>query len=1224
MKLIRLLSLFIALFLFSRCATYKAQYAGELNQTIDRPKKEVEHTFYLIGDTGNAKLDLSTPALDLLKEKMVDADENSTLIFLGDNVYPVGIPKKKAKNYDLAKYRLQVQLDLAKKFPGEVVFIPGNHDWYSGLKQLEVQEDLVDDALGKNSFLPENGCPLQTVEVTENIQVIYIDTHWYITNWDRHPGMNDKCQIKTREKFLTELEGMVKKARGKTTILALHHPMFTQGPHGGYYSFKSHMKPLPVLGTLSNLFRKTAGLSNADQQNKRYNELKARVVTLAQHNEKSIFVSGHEHSIQYIIDDNIPQIVSGSGSKQSATKLSNDGLFAYGKQGIAILKVYKDGSSHVDFYADGHEDAVFTTEVYPKDKTITPQNYPKNFSKTVKASIYTDEEVAKGKGHTFLWGERYRKYYGIDITAPTVDLDTLYGGLTPARMGGGHQSKSLRLLDKEGREYMMRALRKQPVQYLQAVAFKDEYIQGSFDYDFTRGLMLDIFTGAHPYAPFTVERLSEALGIFHTEPVLFYVPKQSALGEYNAKYGGELYMIEKRPADEHFNEESFGYSKDVKSTDDLITQILEDEEKVVDEKAYIRARLFDMLIGDWDRHEDQWRWSEFKENGKKVYRPVPRDRDQAFSKMADGAILSVATRIVPALRLMQSYDEDLRSPKWFNLEPYPLDVFIMAQSTKKDWDAEVDHIVKNLTDQVIEEAFENIPKEVRDASIDDVKKKLRGRRKNLQSISDRYYAEIQKFQVVKGTYKDDWFDIIRMPNGKTKISVYRIKDGKKKDKFHEKIYDHKETEEIWVYGLDDDDYFYVDGDGDHYIKIRIIGGQNKDTYEIKNGRKIIAYDYKSKKSKFLTKKGRKVLTDDYETNVFNHKKLKYNSNQFVPSIGFNPDDGLSIGFSNTYTVNKFLQRPFTRQHTISGGYYLATNGFDLNYKSEFAKIFGRWNAGVEARFASPNYARNFFGFGNESVNMEPDNDNIDRDFNRVRIGQVRLGAFANWRGHLGAEFKVKLAYESFDVERTAGRFIENAFPANSVVFNQQDFITTELSYAYENKDNDSYPMMGMAIDVKAGYTRNLDQSNGFPYLKPSLEIDHRIDKSGILVFATKLSGQVNFSNDFQFFQGAVLGARNGLRGYRWDRFVGKSSFAQSTDIRMLLNRIKTNAFPLYIGIYGGFDYGKVWFDNTPTGDWNTSYGGGIFFNAARMVTGNISAFQSDDSVRIAFTLGFGF
>jgi hypothetical protein len=1224
MKLIRLFSLTAVILLFSTCATFKAQYADNLNRTIDHPKAEIEHTFYLIGDTGSKDLNASTPGIKLLKEHFSKADKNATLLFLGNNIYPSGLPKKSSENYASAKSQLEFQINLAKEFPGEAIFLPGNRDWRNGLDQLEKQEDWIDDELGKNSFLPENGCPLQKVELSDQIHVIYVDTYWYLANWDRYPRMNDKCQIKTREKFLDELENEVKKSRGKTTIIAMHHPMFTQGPHGGYYSFGSHMTPLPILGTLGNIFRKTGGLRDTDIQNKRYNELQARIVTLAQFNEKSMFVSAHDHSLQYLIDDNVPQIIAGSGSRETVAKLNNDGLFAYGKQGFAKLTIYKDGSSHVDFYAEGHEDPVFTTEVYPKDKLIVPGNYPKSFPATTQASIYTDKEVTKGKRHHFFWGDRYRKYYGTNIAAPNVDLDTLYGGLTPVRMGGGHQSKSLRLLDKEGREYMMRALRKQPVQYLQSVAFKDEYIQGSFDYDFTRGLMLDIFTGAHPYALLAVEKLSEAANVYHTEPVLFYVPKQSALGEYNKEYGGELYFIEKRPADEHFNEESFGYSKDVKSTDDFITQILEDESKVVDEKAYIRARLFDMLIGDWDRHEDQWRWSEFKENGKKIYRPVPRDRDQVFSKMADGFILGLTTRIVPNLRLMQSYDDDIRSPKWFNLEPYPLDVFIMAQSTKDDWDAEVKFIVENITDEIIEEAFQNVPKEVQDETIDDIKSKLKARRANLQSISDRYYKVIQNFQVVKGTYKDDWFDITRMPDGKTKVTAYRIKDGKKADKFHEKTYNERETEEIWVYGLDDDDYFFVDGDGDDYIKIRIIGGQNKDTYEIKNGRKVIVYDYKSKESKFITNKGRKVLTDDYDTNVFNHKRLKYNQNQFIPMIGFNPDDGLSFGFSNTYTVNKFNQRPFTRRHTISGGYYLATSGFDINYSSEFAKVFGKWNAGIEARFASPNFAQNFFGFGNQSVNVEPDNDNIDRDFNRVKIGQIRLGAFTNWRGNLGAEFKIRVAYESFDVERTQGRFISVAFPAGSEVFGQQNYITTEVGYSYENKDNDSYPRMGMAFDVKAGYTRNLDQSNGFPYLKPSIEFDHRIDKSGIIVFATKFTGQVNFSDDFQFFQGARLGGRTGLRAYRWDRFVGKSSFAQSTDIRMLLNRIKTNAFPLYVGIYGGFDYGKVWYENTPTGDWNTSYGGGVFFNAAKMITGNLSAFQGRDNLRIAFTLGFGF
>ena len=110
------------------------------------------------------------------------------------------------------------------------------------------------------------------------------------------------------------------------------------------------MNPIPVLGSIKNLIRKTSGISNTDIQNKKYNELKKRMITLSQENDKVIFVSGHDHNLQYIVQDNIPQIVSGSGSKTTPTKLSGAAKFTYGAQGFAKLDVYKNGSSTVKFY----------------------------------------------------------------------------------------------------------------------------------------------------------------------------------------------------------------------------------------------------------------------------------------------------------------------------------------------------------------------------------------------------------------------------------------------------------------------------------------------------------------------------------------------------------------------------------------------------------------------------------------------------------------------------------------------------------------------------------------------------------------------------------------------------------------------------------------------------------------------------------------------------------
>ena len=198
---------------------------------------------------------------------------------------------------------------------------------------------------------------------------------------------------------------------------------------------------------------------------------------------------------------------------------------------------------------------------------------------------------------------------------------------------------------------------------MQAVAFKDQYVVGDFQGTSTEDLLQDFYTGSHPYAPFTIGTLADAITVYHTNPVLYYVPKQQALGNFNVEFGNELYMIEEHAGDDHDDQASFGYSKKLISTKDLYEKLRKDEDHVLDIDAYIKARLFDMIIGDWDRHTDQWRWATFKEKGSKktIYKPVPRDRDQAFSVMGDGLLMGIATRIVPSLKSMEGFQENIRT-----------------------------------------------------------------------------------------------------------------------------------------------------------------------------------------------------------------------------------------------------------------------------------------------------------------------------------------------------------------------------------------------------------------------------------------------------------------------------------------------------------------------------------------------------------------------------------
>ena len=879
----------------------------------------------------------------------------------------------------------------------------------------------------------------------------------------------------------------------------------------------------------------------------------------------------------------------------------------------------------VRYYSTATDELIFQTEIHPKTETAPPADYAPDFPPSKAASVYSKEEVTKGKGFRWFWGERYRNYFGTPVEAPTVNLDTLFGGLEPVRKGGGNQSKSLRLKDSLGREYVMRALRKNAVQYLQAVAFKDQYIEGQYNNTYTEALLLDVFTGSHPYAPFTVGTLADAVGIYHTNPILYYVPRQKALGGFNSEFGDELYMIEERAADGHGDKASFGNSNTLISTDDLFKKLHKNNKNHVDEAMYIRARLFDMLIGDWDRHEDQWRWAEFEDNdGNTLYRPVPRDRDQAFSIMGDGALLSVGTRIVPALRLLRSYEEDLRKPKWFNLEPYPLDMALINSAGKDVWDAQVKLIQDNITGAVIDRAFAFFPKEVQDETIDEIRRKLLGRKQNLQKISDRYYDHIRKYAVVTGTDKEDWFEIERLPDGKTAVRIYTVKKNKKNKRISEAIYDKKYTKELWVYGLDDDDHFTVSGKGDNLVKIRIVGGQNNDTYTVENGKNVVLYDHESKKN---TVEGqvKTRFTDHYKTNVYDYKKLKGNTNQFIPSIGANPDDGLKIGATNTYTLYGFERAPFTQQHAFSAHYYFATSGFELDYAGEFARVLGDLNLGINAGYNSSNYAINFFDFGNETPNPNAeDNTQFNLDYNRVRIGTFSLKPALIWHGELGARWRFGASFETNKVDNTADRFINTRFPADDPVFERQSFLGINADYHYENYDNDSFATLGFMVALNAGYTHNLDNANSFAYLMPTLGINHRLIPSGQIVLATKVKGHVILGNGFEFYQAASLGASDGLRGYRNQRFTGKHAFYQNIDLRFNFRKIKTGLLPLQLGIYGGFDYGRVWLSNDTSERWNTSHGFGFFADAAEMLTARIALFYSEDGPRLSFGVGFGF
>ncbi|RAV28848.1 metallophosphoesterase [Sinomicrobium soli] len=1214
--------------LISSCTTYKARYkSADRSRPVNSPDS-ISHVFYLIGDAGNSPVGEKSSALAAFEKALARAPEHSTAIFLGDNIYPSGMPDKEDKGRELAEYRIDIQTGAASGFKGDVIFIPGNHDWYSdGLNGLKRQEKRVEDHLGKKSFLPEDGCPLKRNKISEDVDLLVIDSQWFLEDWDKHPTVNDDCDIRTREQFFEEVEGYINKSQGKLLLIAIHHPLLSNGGHGGQFSLEQQLfpvgnsVPLPGVGTLINLVRMTSGISPQDIQSRPYRELTKRLFTLARQTDNVVFVSGHEHNLQYMVSQGIPVIVSGSGSKTAPAGIRKDGLFSYGGQGYVKLEVSASGRAVARFYGQENDflQPLFSVVVREGGGDKENREWPDVYPEKVKSAIYEKKEVEKSKLYRTLWGDHYREEYGKEIEARTVLLDTLYGGLTPLRSGGGHQTNSLRLEDKDGREYMMREVRKGAIRFLQAVAFKDQYIEDDLRDSYTESLLLDFYTTALPYAALAVGELSDAVGVLHANPELYYVPRQKALGQYNDRYGDALYLIEERVTDGHGRLESFAYSDKIISTTDMVKKLRRKDENKIDERLYIRSRLFDMLLGDWDRHGDQWRWAEAgEEDGKTLYKPVPRDRDQVFSDF-DGPVLGLLTRMIPATRLMQNYTPEIRSLKWFNFEPFPLDMAVLNDHSLKDWQEEARYIYERIDQEVINRAFALLPPEMDRENLREIRDVMLQRKEHLAEMAASYYRLLKQYPVVYGTDKDDHFIITRKPGGKTAVEAYRIVKGEKENKFIDLTFDRDETREIWLYGLDDDDVFEVRGNGDREIPVKILGGQNNDIYRVENRKRITVYDYKSKPNTFESKV-RSRISDNYDLNVYDYKKVRTAAGQLFPDFGYNPDDGVKLGLKYTYTVKGLRRDPYNSQHSIKGGYYFATRGFDLNYSGEIAEVTGNWSFAADARFTSPLFSVNYFGYGNESENPE---DTAGMDYNRVRMSSFGLSPKMAWKGYRGGYFKIGPVFETVEIDRTPDRYI-SSLAQDAALFDWQKFFGAEMSYGYSNFDNNSLPALGMHFDITAGYRSNLENSRDFFYFTPQLRFTLPVDVRGNVVFATKFKARFNTGREFEFYQGAAIGGTDGLRGYRNQRFTGRTSFYNNNDLRVNITRFRTGLFPVTLGTYAGFDYGRVWIGNDDSGRWHNAAGGGLYLNAIDMFTANVCLFNSKDGNRVMFSMGFNF
>lgn len=1226
------------------CASYKAQYhSTEKNwQAATLPNKPLAHQVYLIGDAGGGDENHPRNTLQLLGKQLEKADENSSIIFLGDNIYPNGLPKKGHPDRVTAEQNLTTQLDIVKDFAGNIFFIPGNHDWESedGVKGVRRQEQFIQKYLKRgNTFLPNNGCSGPEVKkLAHNTVLIAIDSEWYLENWDTQTGINENCKYRTRQLFMMALMDKIKDNRHKNIILAMHHPLNSNGRHGGHFSAKEHlfplsvinknlMIPLPGIGSIlalaSNAFARPQELAHPN-----YQLFKQQLIDMSEKYTNVIFVSGHEHSLQYFEEEDQYFIVSGGGSRRTPVALGDDADFVAGNEGFSTLNIYEDGEVWVNFWATtdrkgnylNQEQLIFKKKVrnpLPSEETLIPKSFPiydqLKQQDSVLMSVVEPDEL-KVFNQTF-WGDLHTEDYLTDFKMPVLDLATAKGGLIAIGRGGGNQTNSIRLKSKEGKIYQLRSIKKVTERF-------PSIVRKTFANDLAKQQL----TAGHPFSAVVVAPMATAVKVFHTNPKIVYVPQQPNLGIYN-DLGDDVYLFEERASGDWSDLASFGHPQKLVNTNTVIKGRLKNYKTVIDQSQVLRSRLFDMLIGDWDRHSDQWRWAAFSEGNKTVYNPIPRDRDQAYAKF-DGIANALANYTVPFTRAADKFNGSIskRETTWLNYQARNFDRFFLNEMTLADWERAAKFIQSNLTDDIIEKAIQQLPLFSFEKEGKDYIEWTKSRRDDLLNTARRYYAILNKEVEILGTNKDNLFLIKRINDWQTKVAIYEYRKKKtEKRLLYERIIDNKVTDEIQLYGIDGNDTFELIGTVKNSPLIRLIGGNGLDSYKDKSSvqglkRKTKIYDNLAEQSVLaVSKETKDKRSNRADQNSFDYLDAHYNYAIPIPIIGSNPDDGLFFQVNTTWNTFTFKRHQI---HQFSGSYALNSGAFSFGYQADYFDMFDKWDTALKITAEVPRFVANFHGLGNET---ERNIDAFGRDYYRIRRRLLGIYPSFKKRGAGGSTFSVGPTLESIKIEEMVERITgAPEVPFNQAVFNQRYFAGANTSFSFFNADHPRIPTQGVGFEIGANWWANLeDVGRQLLRINTELGLYNRLGVSDFLVVTNRFQFG-HLIGEYDFFQAINLGGRDNLRGFAQERFSGRTAFAHSIDLRIKVFNSKNNTLPISGGITPGFDYGRVWVDGESSDRWHTSYGGTIWFAPLDYIAFSAGMFFSGEENRLVVKAGLQF
>jgi hypothetical protein len=646
-------------------------------------------------------------------------------------------------------------------------------------------------------------------------------------------------------------------------------------------------------------------------------------------------------------------------------------------------------------------------------------------------------------------------------------------------------------------------------------------------------------------------------------------------------------------------------------------------------REFLRARLFDIFISDFDRHRKQWRWA--RREGDPLWHPIPEDRDQAFARY-EGWLVRAVAGYVPQLR---TFGPDYDNMKGLTYNGREQDRWLLPELSRADFRDTAIDMKRSLTDEVIDRSVRRLPPEWYPIDGARLAAALRHRRDTLIEEADRYYLFLARKVDVQCTNASEDLHVQHLEHGAVQVDVSRRGEGKP---YYSRRFVPAETDSVRIYLRGGDDHVVVEGKNDH-IRVHVIGGPGNDELDDSKGGGTRFHDFQGQ-DKVEKGPGTDVDRRPY-TPPPGPKGAEWIPPRdwgrdwlYLPWAGYSIDYGLFLGSGFATRAYGFRQEPFAAEHAFKAGWAFGASQPSVVYEGIFHRANSGFTTGILASYTGLQVLR-YYGFGNETK-PEPD-DNL----NKVRQKQVTFAPSLTLPVAGPLDFTVAPVLQFARTEQ-GDRLIDQEKPYGYGDFGQVGGwgrlrIDTRHSLRKApvqlplRGEATGYPVGGVYIEaIGAVFPKAWDVDKTYGWVEGDASTYLTAGSQGRATLAVRVGGKHMLGDRYPFHDAASLGGggvfsgQDALRGLRPNRFIGDSSVYANADLRLYLSRFFL-ALPGEWGVFGFGDVGRVWWKEDPSAadTWHTSWGGGLWIGL--LARSNAIAFtvaQSDE--RTAFTIRAGF